>query len=133
MRKLTIGLVVLIAAVVLMAGAAAAHGMAGAANDDGNATDETPMDDQQEECEAMMGEMDDCPMADGGMSGMMGMMHGDGMEECQEMMDDEMMNEMDDEMMEECQEMMDEEMMDGMMDGGMGNMMNGNGSGMGCH
>lgn len=145
MRKLTIGLIVLITAVVLTAGAAAAHGMASAATDDSDATDETPMDNQQEEGEAMMGEMDDCPMVDGGM---MGMMHDDRME-CQEMMGEEMMNEMNDEMREECQEMMDEEMMgemdgtcpmmdndnmmDGMTDGGMGNMMNEDGSGMGCH
>ena len=111
MRILTIGLAVLIAALLVTAGVAAANGVAGAADD------ETSMDEQQEECKAMMGEMDDCPMADGGM---MGMMHGDGMEECQEMAN----GEMSDEMMEECQEIMD--------DGGMmGNMMNG--SGMGCH
>lgn len=115
MKRLTIGLVVLIAALVLTAGAVTAHGMAGAVNDGSEETDEMPTDEQQEECEEMMGEMDNCSMADGGM---MDMMHGDGMEECQEMMGDEMT----DEMMEECQEMMSD-----------GGMMDGNESGMGCH
>ena len=115
MRILTIGLAILLGILVVTAGVATAHSVAGAA------TDETSMEEQQEECEAMMDEMDDCPMADGGM---MGMMHGDGMEECQELMDREM--EMNDETMEECQEMMD----DGSM---MGNMMGGDESGMGCH
>lgn len=111
MRILKIGLVVLIGALLVTAGVAAANSVVS------TASDETSMDEQQEECEAMMGGVDDCPMADGGM---MGMMHGDGMEECQEMAD----GEMSDEMMEECREIMD--------DGGMmGNMMNG--SGMGCH
>lgn len=127
------GLVVLITAAVLTVGAVAAHGGAGVADD------EAQMNEQREECEAMMGEMDDCPMDNGGM---MAMMHGDGMEECQEMMDEEMMGEMNDEMMEECQEMMggggmmgmmNGGMMAGMMDGGMDDTMNGNGSGMGCH
>ncbi|MFC4987360.1 hypothetical protein [Saliphagus infecundisoli] len=133
MRKLTIGLVVLIAAAVLTAGAVAAQGVAGGADD------ETSMDEQQEEREAMMGEMNDCPMADGGM---MGMMHGDDMEESEAMMGEEMMDEMDERTREECQEMMggggmmgmmNGGMMDGMMGGGMDNMMNGDGSGMGCH
>lgn len=110
MQKLTIGLIVLTAALVLTAGAVAAHGMTGTANDDSE-TDEMSMDEQQEECEAMMDEIDDCPMADGGM---MGMMHDDGMEECQEMMGDEMTDEM-------------------MDDSGMMGMMDGNESGMGCH
>lgn len=78
MKQLTIGVAILIVTLTLTFGVAAAHGLAGAA------MDEATVDNQHEDCEAMTGEMENCPMADGGM---MGMMHDDDMEECQERMD----------------------------------------------